>query len=397
MAEALPPRPNLDWLRKTARQELAQQRAARPVLKLADVQLALARRYGFLSWRALKAHVDELQAHGPIAAGEVSEQEVAAFLRAAGSGDADQLRAALQRTPALVNAVGPHPYWGGRPQALHVSIETSRRDIFDLLLAAGADIDGSNDTYDQCSPLMLTIHWKQPEMQQELLGRGAKVGLVEALLLADDARVANILRQDKSAVSRHKPSGGSLLAVARTPFAIDRLLELGAPVDAADRWGATPMEAFSRLGSSGLPLVRHLVGKGMSARPADYARMGDRASLERLRATNPSLVQADEVLLGAVDFAHYELVEWLLAQGASVNARASWGSQGTALHSAAWEGNLRLAKILVTAGADIQLRDAEHNGTPAQWARAAIEITNNQKCREVAEYLEELAAGKGGD
>jgi len=393
MAEALPPRPNLDWLRKTARQELAQQRSARPDLKLADVQLALARRYGFLSWRALKAHVDELQRRGPIAAGEVSEEEVAAFLRAAGSGDADHLRSALQRAPQLVNAVGPHPYWGGRPQALHVSIETSRRDIFDLLLAAGADIDGNNEAYDQWSPLMLTIHWKHPGMQQELLARGAKVGLVEALLLADDARVANILRQDKSAVSRHKPNGGSLLAVARTPFAIDRLLELGAPTDVADRWGATPMEAFSRLGVSGLPLVRHLVAKGLAARAEDYARMGDRASLERLRATNPALIRADDVLLGAVDFAHYELVEWLLAQGANVNARASWGSQGTALHSAAWEGNLRMAQILLAAGANLRLTDNEHKTTPAQWARVAIEITNNPQCAEVAEYLEALAAG----
>src|SRR6185503_19487972 len=155
-------------------------------------------------------------------------------------------------------------------------IETSRRDIFDLLLAAGADIDGNNEAYDQWSPLMLAIHWKQPEMQQELLDRGAKVGLVEALLLADDARVANILRREKSAVSRYKPSGGSLLAVARTPFAIDRLLELGAPTDVADRWGAKPIEALSRLGTSGLPLVRHLVAKGFAAQPEEYARMGDR-------------------------------------------------------------------------------------------------------------------------
>jgi hypothetical protein len=56
-----------------------------------------------------------------------------------------------------------------------------------------------------------------------------------------------------------------------------------------------------------------------------------------------------------------------------------------------------MARILVTAGADLQLKDTEHNGTPAQWARAAIEITNNPKCRDVAEYLEALAAGKGAD
>ena len=50
-------------------------------------------------------------------------------------------------SPALVNAVGPHPYWGGRPQPLHLAIEGKRRDVFDLLLDSGADIDGRNDEY----------------------------------------------------------------------------------------------------------------------------------------------------------------------------------------------------------------------------------------------------------
>ena len=55
----------------------------------------------------------------------------------------------------MVNAVGPHPFWGGRPQPLHVAIETKRRDMFDLLLGAGADVNGTNDEYDHWSPLML--------------------------------------------------------------------------------------------------------------------------------------------------------------------------------------------------------------------------------------------------
>ena len=41
-----------------------------------------------------------------------------------------------------------------------------------------------------------------------------------------------------------------------------------------------------------------------------------------------------------MDFGHLELVKWLLERGANPNARSGIGSQGTALHSAAWEGNL---------------------------------------------------------
>ena len=65
-----------------------------------------------------------------------------------------------------------------------------------------------------------------------------------------------------------------------------------------------------------------------------------------------------------------------------------------ALHSAAWEGDLRMAKILVAAGADVSIRDKEHNATPAKCARVAIEVTNNPECRVVADYLDEVGRGK---
>ena len=116
----LPERASLDWLRKTAKDNLKALRADNPQARLADVQLALARANGFASWRALKAHVER-------PAEPLPEPVVAAFLRAVGDGETEEVRTALAGAPALVNAIGPHPYWGGRPQALHVAIETKRR------------------------------------------------------------------------------------------------------------------------------------------------------------------------------------------------------------------------------------------------------------------------------
>src|SRR5262245_55220056 len=195
MSQALPARPNLDWLRKTAKQQLHELRKDNPGAKLATAQLALARQYGFRSWRALKAEVDRQQALA-----SSGEQSIAALLRAVGTGQIDTVRATLATAPQLVNAVGPHPFWGGHPQPLHVSIETKRRDLFDLLIAAGADINGNNERYDHWSPLMLTVHWNQPEMRRVLLERGATVGLIEALMLADDPLVEKLLRPGKSAL-----------------------------------------------------------------------------------------------------------------------------------------------------------------------------------------------------
>ncbi|HEX7807480.1 MAG TPA: ankyrin repeat domain-containing protein, partial [Thermoanaerobaculia bacterium] len=95
----------------------------------------------------------------------------------------------------------------------------------------------------------------------------------------------------------------------------------------------------------------------------------------------------DSVMMGAVDFAHHALVEWLLAHGANVNARADAQSRHTALHSAAWNGDLAMTKLLLSHGADPTARDEQYNGTPLGWAETSIVVSNNAKCAEVAEYL----------
>jgi ankyrin repeat protein len=60
MPQALPANPNLDWLKKTAKQRLVRLRIGQPDAKLYEAQLALAHDYGFKSWRALKSHVDSI-------------------------------------------------------------------------------------------------------------------------------------------------------------------------------------------------------------------------------------------------------------------------------------------------------------------------------------------------
>jgi ankyrin repeat protein len=380
MTRTLPERASLDWLRKTAKQSLDALKANNPDAKLADAQRELAREYGFRSWRALKAHVEAQSAP--------DEKVVAAFLLAVGEGKADAVRAALAAEPALANAVGPHPYWGGRPQALHVAIETKRRDIFDLLLEAGADVDGRNGEYDLWSPLMLTFSRETEEMRAELLKRGARIGLCEALLMRDDALVDKLLRKGLPDIA---PNAGSILAFARTTHAIDRLLALGASIDRKDRWGSSPIDAMSRSGGEeGRELVRHMMMRGVVAKPQEFARLGDRDMLEMLMKSDPAIVKSDAVMMGAVDFGHHALVRWLAGQGANVNARSDAGSHHTALHSAAWNGDLEMVKLLVELGADIAARDEEHNGDPQGWAEVSVTVSNNPKCAEVAAWLAAL-------
>ena len=393
MPRSLPARPSLEWLKKSAKDELKRLRAQNPAVLLAEAQLALAREYGFDSWRKLKRHIDEREqelSSSPIEPPLTRDQVVQGFLRLVGTGQIDEVRRVLTAAPQMVNVVGPHPFWGGRPQPLHVAIETKRRDMFELLLDAGADVNGTSDQYDHWSPLMLTRDQDRDDMRDELLRRGARVGLLEALLFGDDVRVEELLRPGKDALPPYAPNGGSVLNFARTRFAIDRLLELGVPTDVKDRWGATPIESMSRLGPRGQELVRHLIVRGVSAAPEEYARLGDLQTLQTIIERDPQVIRSDAVMMGAVDFGHQKLVEWLLARGGNVNARARSQSRHTALHSAAWNGDLPMARLLVDAGADVRARDEEHDGTPLDWARVAIEVTNNPKCQQVVEYLSQF-------
>ena len=135
-------------------------------------------------------------------------------------------------------------------------------------------------------------------------------------MLADDARVEELLRA--GTLPDIGPNHGSILAFARTPFAIDRLIALGAPIDMKDRWGSTPIDAMSRLGARGQSLVRHMVAIGVTATPKEYARLGDIETLARLIEADRTVARLDSVMMAAVDFRHHTLVEWLLERGANV-------------------------------------------------------------------------------
>ena len=383
MPVPLPPRPNLEWLRKTAKDRLTTMRRDWPDARLADAQLDLAREFGFPSWRALKTLVDSL---ARLPAGDTSSQEAAQFLRLVGTGCIDELRAMMATTPSLVNATGPHPFWGGRPQPLHVAIERGRREVIDLLLDAGADVNGRNEDYDRWSPLMAAAG--RPEIVELLRQRGARVGLAEALVLGDDERLEALLGDGRLPAA--VPNDGSWLAFARTPRAIDRLLELGARVDQPDRWGITPVDALSRLGAHGARLLAHLRSRGTPPTPEALARIGDLDALAGAAAGDPAILTRDAVMVAAVDGSQIATVEWLLARGASAQARTGPPSRHTVLHAAAWNGDLPLVRMLISAGADPGARDDEYDATPLGWAETSIEVSGKPGCEDVVACLREI-------
>jgi ankyrin repeat protein len=82
----LPARPSLEHLKKEAKRRLAAMRQQGPDVALAAAQLAVARDYGFASWRRLKAHVD---------ATELGRRYLRPVFDAARTGDVETVRGAL--------------------------------------------------------------------------------------------------------------------------------------------------------------------------------------------------------------------------------------------------------------------------------------------------------------
>ena len=145
----------------------------------------------------------------------------------------------------------------------------------------------------------------------------------------------------------------SMAATTGHPELIGYLVEHGAPAP-----DLTPPDAFVA-----------------AALAADRARMGlllaDHPALAgQLRAERPALITWAAACGSAA------AVEFLVELGFDVNARGRTDVPSdqpwqTALHKAAEDGNLELARTLLRLGADPDIRDHRFDSTPLGWARTS--------------------------
>ena len=139
---------------------------------------------------------------------------------------------------------------------------------------------------------------------------------------------------------------------------IDILLDAGADIDAKSRWWAGGTSALHHATGSMLnydrELAEYLIERGATIDAHAAAGLDMSEQLAKLIRENPEVVNAP-------------------------------GSDGMSpLHFAATP---RIAELLLAHGADINLRDRDHNGTPAQWTMGSRP--------EVCQYL--LEQGAEGD
>lgn len=265
MASTLPPRPDMDWLRKSAKTALLELRRADPTAKLHDAQHALAKAYGFASWRQLKAHVDTVSVDGRLltAAQEGDGQTLAALLTAhpskmtitGGRWDRPLLHLAAEAGyETCVAALLARGFPVDRRDrldnatALHWAAEAGRLPVVKQLIDAGADVEGLGDAH-QLGVLGWATCLKavQRDVAEHLLAEGAKPHIFTAIALGDVALLRRFIGQDRQSLSARMSRFEALktplhFAVAKNALgAVQYLLEEGADPLAGDAHGVPPM------------------------------------------------------------------------------------------------------------------------------------------------------------
>lgn len=275
-------------------------------------------------------------------------QEVIAVIEAAKQGDLSKLNQLLERNPSLAQAKDERP-GKAKATALHYAAWSGHKEIAELLLAYGADIDLYDETYD-APPIGWAGENGQKEMFNFLLEKGAKLNIGQAAAYGELSLVQQLLAQDPTLVNfgtKDPSKGWSPLwqaAFWNRGEIVDYLLAHGADIRAATRRGETPLH-----------------GAVMG---------GDRAIVERL-----------------------------LGQGASVNAQAENGM--TPLHRAAWQRSREIVWLLLAHQARVDCED-QYGYTPLElasmeegitvdgWGTAATEDTN------ITNLLENATTGANG-
>jgi len=469
MPQALPAQPNIDWLKQTAKQRLAELRASNPTAKLYQAQLTVARDYGFKSWRALKAHVDGATAtrHDRVrvfeaartgdteavrrafASGfdpatpdvdgrtiyqiakerghaaiellardlqegttlpEAERREIRAIISAAQSGNVTELRAHLDAHPELIDAMG-----GGikKATALHLAVlrnqhaavrlliergaDLDRRDFPDnaaplhfaalhgdletisLLADAGADINGQGDDY-EVGVLGWATCFQQvrEDVAAYLLSHGAQLNLWSAIALdrVDDVRTM-IARQPalmgaRMTRNQHRRTPLHHAAAKNRARIVQLLLELGADPNATDAAGATALTTASQEHADAA-IIDDLLAAGARLDFLTAVNLGRYGEAEAMLRDDPSRIGPDGsdtiALHLAISRKNLASIRWLIAHGIAVSAKRSmWDCNATALHMTIENGSIEIARLLLDAGADPNVRDDKYNATVLGWA-----------------------------
>lgn len=351
MNKQLPERPNLDQLKKQAKDLLDDIRANRPEavarvpqnelagFALADAQRILAREYGFPSWTKLKERVE---LSGPALAART-------LIRAALHGDAAQVTAMLQAYPrlsradiqiaaALGDATGVRDWLAHDPALATKSAE--ERHWTPLLSACVGRVGGDDASRADCVRQLLAAGANANDHWTDAAYPDAKLpALYGATGINNYPQVARVLL----AAGANPNDGESIYHAAEHNHVacLEALLEGGADLGQRnEQWKNTPLY--------------FLLGHAPTTHQAQAARAGIAWLLDHGADPNVTAYEVAEVPLFPAIRNGWDvgLIRHFLAKGANPDARRA---DGLSLHRQASRlGRGDIARLLADHGAAVE-------------------------------------------
>jgi ankyrin repeat protein len=410
----LPERPNLSFLKKLAKERLRSLRADNASAKLADAQLALAREYGFASWRKLAARVEEAVVANVAASMQAVDPFIASLpehrrkhkvvqwkplMDAAFDGDVARARRLLDGG-ADPNALSTT---SARYRPLHRAIEFKKTQtrgpqheaVVRLLLERGAS-PSLRGSYASVTALQLAAAG-ETRFVPTLLGRFQPLDIFHAAAVLDDQRVEALLKRDPLlAKSRDandwtplhyccasamyklgKAEADAQLRIAKT------LLSRGADVTAAylydKKWPIPPL--YHCCGQHNNPALAELL-LGAGANPCDNESVYHAADeghgeilalIEKYADAKELTAECTKCLSTQLHWGHTRGAAWLLAHGADPNAiNPRFGDN--ALHAAVRaRRNSKVIRLLLDHGADPRKKNRD--------GQTALDLAKGSKIR----------------
>lgn len=421
----LPERSSLEQLRKQAKDLLREVRAGDPAAvtrlaasrhstlgsrpTLADVQLAIAREYGFASWPRLVHHVKSITGDGfaprplirpvELASGKqwalpdgrrVPADDVFSMFVAARDGDMATVKRLVENDPAL--ATVEYNY----TPPIHFAVRECHLEIAAFLLNRGADPAYRSYPFQES---LLTFaedrscHGVAALLRAQLSRRFPLSSGMEAILTAatkgDVAAVkAQLARKPALARASNDTGDTALHRAARSGHvdAVRVLLDAGADVDAVRGDGYRPVHCalmpnwFARVDLVGPreEIVNLFFSRGARYTVFIAALRGDREFVRDAMRRDPSLANFEDtchhrVLSAAVRRGDAGMTRLLLEHGANPNLSEEGAPRGASLLIAVSDRQREIVHLLLAHGADPNA-EVDSSGTPMSRAEGDAEL-----------------------
>ena len=213
----------------------------------------------------------------------------AALLTAIENTDAAAVANVLELHPALKARLDAElPGVGFGQTALLAAVQRANREVIDVLLRAGANINQKSHWW--AGPFhVLDEAWRTPWLPSFLIGRGAVLEIHHAVRLGWMDEVRRILSEDPGAIRARGGDGQLPLHFAQTVDMAEALLDRGADVDARDvDHESTPAQWMVRDRPN---VARALVNRGASTDILMASALGDVESVVRILDGNPEAIR----------------------------------------------------------------------------------------------------------